>query len=144
MVAIKKYILFFSLVYAGLCFIFFAITNFIDLPNTVASIVTISVAAIMTSTKFVQEQKRLPDQSEKNKLIWGCFIASILWSTAIILVFLSFSDEKALIMELLDEILNVIPLWFLALSIIISLIIQYGILRLSFGLFAHRTLKNLK
>ena len=85
---IKKYIFIFNLAYIVLSILLLILSSFIDLPNTTSAVVSIMTAAIFTTQFFVKEQSRAPNKVEKNQLVWGCFISSIVIASLFSLIFL--------------------------------------------------------
>lgn len=51
-------------------------------------------SGIFTAFKFVSDHKRVPDRSEKRKLIWGSYVASILASIIIAGILFSMMDAQ--------------------------------------------------
>ena len=141
---IKKYIFIFSTVYIILSILLLILLNFIDLPNTTIAIVSIMAAAIFTVQSFVKEQSRAPDTSEKNQLVWGCLISTIAIGSLLSVIPLIVSADIDSLNNVLRNVLDVIPLWLLILSIFIAILIQYLILKFSFGYFANKIVKNMK
>ncbi len=141
---IKKYIFIFNLAYIVLSILLLILSSFIDLPNTTSAVVSIMTAAIFTTQFFVKEQSRAPNKVEKNQLVWGCFISSIVIASLFSLIFLIVSVGIDSFNSAIRNVFDLMPLWLLILSIFIAILIQYWILKFSFGYFANKIVKNMK
>ncbi len=76
-VSIFKYVLRFSLAYLVLILVLVLLLNILGIKlNHGASIVALIAAAVLTVSKFLQDNKRIPTASEKTKLVWFSFLAS--------------------------------------------------------------------
>ena len=93
---------------------------------------------------FVKEQSRAPNKVEKNQLVWGCFISSIVIASLFSLIFLIVSVGIDSFNSAIRNVFDLMPLWLLILSIFIAILIQYWILKFSFGYFANKIVKNMK
>ncbi len=68
---IKKYVLNFTASYLFMIILLGIISIFIDISGAISSIIILLAAAAYTSAKFVTDQKRIPDHSEKENLFGG-------------------------------------------------------------------------
>jgi hypothetical protein len=132
-VGTKRYIVLFSLTYAGL----FALVNVlahgfnIDIGSG-ANIGMFIGASSATAIWFVNANKRAPSGPEKKKLIWGCLASSFAISIAgaSLVVYIVFGGQG------LTEILALLgalhfAIWLLILFAVTLL--YYWLLRLTFG-----------
>lgn len=143
---VQQYVLKFTLIFLFISIILFIISIFIELPGSISGVVTIACAAFATAIKFVTEQKRIPDKTEKRQLVWGCFLSAFILST--VLSFLIFMYQVGfnfgVVKELINSLLTALPLWILFVGIAISLLIQYCLISYGFGGFSKSRLKQLK
>ncbi|APR69047.1 ABZJ_00895 family protein [Acinetobacter haemolyticus] len=141
---IKKYVLNFTASYLFMIILLGIISIFIDISGAISSIIILLAAAAYTSAKFVTDQKRIPDHSEKRKLVWWCFFSSIALSTLLILAYSILDMGFDSFIEVIQSILSEVPLWILVISLTISLLIQYWILNYSFSHIAQKRLEKMR
>ena len=141
---IRKYVLNFSLAYLIIIISLLVVSQFIDFPGSVSSIVSLFSAAVYASSKFVMDQKRIPSVSEKRKLVWWCLLSSVVLSTSVVLTFIIFDIGFDSFMDMIGILLDQLSLWIIAISIVISLLIQYLALSYSFGSFTKGMLKKIE
>lgn len=114
-----KYIIRFSISYVLLLIIVATIITYlgIDSGSFSTTIVATLGAVTITSSKFVKDNKRIPNEIEKQKLIWLSFYVSLLAPLIIVIPFSLFLYDMTNIMNALKEI-N-----FLVFSIIVLVVI---------------------
>jgi hypothetical protein len=90
-----------------------------------ASMASIIFATMMTSLKFINENKRVPNSYEKKKLVWYSFAATWIVSLVLVVLLLGISED-------MKEVIGVF------LSVIELLILYFG-----YGLLANKQYKGL-
>ncbi|NCU24282.1 hypothetical protein DZC41_12600 [Acinetobacter haemolyticus] len=141
---IKKYVLNFTASYLFMIILLGITSIFIDISGAISSVLGLLAAAAYTSSKFVTDQKRIPDHSEKRKLVWCCFFSSIALSTLLILAYSILDMGFDSFIEVIQSILSEVPLWILVISLTISFLIQYWILNYSFSHIAQKRLEKMR
>ena len=103
-VKIVKYILRFGLFYLLALVVIAIITTLLKINSNSSSMASVILATMMTSLKFINDNKRVPNASEKAKLVWYSFTATWIVSFVLVLLFLSISGELGTIIELLSKV----------------------------------------
>jgi len=143
-VSIIRYVGLFALLHAALMAIFNLIAHGFDIDfGSGANIAMLMGASIITSNQFVAINKRAPKQSEKNKIILGCLLATFAISVVGVLILIS----VALGFQGLTEISRILPrlsaLTWLVIMTAVTLF-HYLMLNLSFGWHANKYAKKIQ
>ncbi|WP_407291495.1 ABZJ_00895 family protein [Stutzerimonas zhaodongensis] len=137
-ISVIKYVGLFALLNAALMLFFNVLALGFDIDfGSGANIAILMGASVVTSNQFVTANKRAPDKSEKNKLIFGCLLSAIAISIVgvAILISIAFGPRG------LAEIKSILPAlsmqtWFVIISAVTFF--HYLMLSLSFGWHANR------
>ncbi|MEJ2499430.1 MAG: ABZJ_00895 family protein [Sulfurovaceae bacterium] len=99
-----KYILQFGIYYVVAIVIVAIVKILLKIDSNSTSMVSIIFATMMTSMKFISENKRVPNSYEKKKLVWYSF--AVTWAVSLILIvlILSVSGETNVIIELFGNV----------------------------------------
>ncbi len=137
-VNIRKYIISFSACYTiGVVTVFIVLTV-LDLEgNSGISVGILIASALYAVIKFIDDNKRAPNKTEKNKLVWQSLLMSWLVSLVLFLiaaVVILETEDISFLGELVTQTNIAI---FLGAAVFITLI-QWGILVYSYGPLAKR------
>ncbi len=140
-VGIGKYVLIFGLVNLGLLvgldILFFLLDVESNSGATIGALMGAGVAAV---SRFIQDNKRIPNPSEKTKLVWLSYLASWIVSLILVGVFVVLSGEGGELMEIVKSI-NVVIL----IVVIVFLSVFYvGALYLTYGYVARKQFEGLQ
>ncbi|ATO19803.1 hypothetical protein BS636_09130 [Acinetobacter sp. LoGeW2-3] len=135
---IKKYLGYFTMVYLVAILIVAGLSIFIDLPGSSIAIPALFGAGTAAAIKFVQDQQRLPTATEKKQLVWGCIGISVLISLILSLSILGISEEREIILDMLESL----PVGIWVIVLLLGLAIQYVVLALCFGWMSKSALKG--
>jgi uncharacterized membrane protein len=142
-VDINKYIVKFGILYTIGIVVVTAILYAIDIDgNSGVSIAILMASAMYTAIKFIQDNKRIPNKSEKTKLVWSSLAVSWLLSVILFVALILFMEGfqgLAVISELIAE-LNTFLL--LAILVLVSLI-YLALLSWSYGGLAKKQYEKL-
>ena len=129
-----KYIVRFSISYQLLLILIAIITTILDFGdgNIATSMGAIFGAVSFTMSKFIKDNKRMPSEIEKKKLIWYSFFASWLVPLIAISPIVLYSYGSTYI---IDEMRKLESWWFAVIVLVFSLVTFY-ILHYSYGLMA--------
>ena len=143
-VPVKKYVIMFTVLYTALMVVFDVIVTFFELDlGTSASIGILVGASMGVAFKFVSDQNRPPNKTEKRRLVGYCLLYSIVISLVATLLMTwfyagdQFSDE-------LSTLWNAIPVWGWVIALSIAVLMQYVVLTISFGWSANLYMKQLE
>ena len=100
---VAKYVVRFALFYLLAVIAIAIVTILLKLDSNSGSMVSVLVAAMMTSLKFINDNKRVPSAYEKKKLVWYSFAATWVVSLVLVVLFLSISGELGAIIDLLSK-----------------------------------------
>ncbi len=140
-VNIGKYVLIFGLVNLGLLVglaILFSILNVES--NSGATIGALVGAGMAAVSKFIQDNKRIPNPSEKTKLVWLSYFASWIVSLILVSIFAALSGEGGELIEIVKSV-NVVIL----VGVIVFLSVFYvSALYLTYGYVARKQFEGLR
>ena len=143
-VNINRYIFKFSIAYFVGIIALAVILHVFELEhNSGASIAVLIGAAMYCVGKFIEENKRIPNKSEKSKMIWFSLLASWLISIIQLFIIVLIVDGAPILAELssLIEKLNITIIT--GIVIFVSLI-YFAILSWSYGSLAEKQLVALQ
>ncbi|MEW8254317.1 MAG: ABZJ_00895 family protein [Candidatus Thiodiazotropha taylori] len=140
-VTIGKYIIWFAIVNLALtvCFSIALILLEID-SNTSAVIGALVGAAMVAGSKFIQDHKRVPNRSEKTKLVWLSYLTTWLVSLVLLGGFVMTTNEGSKRLEVMRSI----SIGDIDAVIVFFSIVILGTLTLSYGLLARKQLESIK
>ncbi|MCG7958190.1 MAG: ABZJ_00895 family protein [Candidatus Thiodiazotropha taylori] len=140
-VTIGKYIIWFAIVNLSLtvCFSIAFILLEID-SNTSAVIGALVGAAMVAGSKFIQDHKRVPNRTEKTKLVWLSYLTSWLISLLLLGGFILATSEGSQLLEMMKSVNMGIILG----AIIFFSIVILATLSLSYGFLARKQLEGMK
>lgn len=101
---VAKYVLRFGLFYLLAFVVIAGVTALLKIDSNSSSMVSIFIAMMMTSLKFINDNKRVPNASEKRKLVWYSFAATWVVSFVLVVLFLSIAGELGTIIKLFNEL----------------------------------------
>lgn len=107
-----------------------------------ASIAILVGAAMYTVGKFIEENRRVPNKSEKSKLVWLSLLLSIFSSILILLLFIFALDGIQGLRELFGFIEEIDTTTLLIASLVAALI-HFGALTFSYGYLARKQYEGL-
>lgn len=102
-VDVTKYVLKFGIYYLLAVIAIAIITTLLKIDSNSGSVATVLFATMMTSIKFINENKRVPNSNENKKLIWYSFAATWIVSLVLVLLFLVISGEMGAIIQGLNQ-----------------------------------------
>jgi polyferredoxin len=139
--SIGKYILLFAAAHLGLLIGLGILTAILDIDsNTGVTVGALMGAAILAISKFIRDNKRLPNKKEKWKLVWFSCLASWAVSMLLFIVIVSLVGEGAEIMQAISTLGA--PL---LLGVIAFLTLFYvGALYLAYGFVANKQMEALQ
>lgn len=141
-VSVKKYILIFGIVYL-LFLIIVNILSFIwhiDLGR-VGSIMLIT-ATMVASSKFITDNDRVPNKSEKYKLIWASLFVAVLMEIILVLVLAGISNDLEL--SQLTNIFSKVNIFVFIGIVLFVFLLMFLILLFSYGFLANRIFNGLQ
>ncbi len=151
-VSIKRYIIIFSIFYAGICVLLQVALFTFDADGGSGSSIGILIGASMgTASKFVDEQKRPPSKSEANLLAWFSVLSSIIVSVVLAaIIFIYYMGLEAI--NELTMILSEIPMLAWIIIAVVTVLLSYGVTLVGYTWYAKKhhearkkkELKNLK
>ncbi|MCG7922619.1 MAG: ABZJ_00895 family protein [Candidatus Thiodiazotropha lotti] len=140
-VTISKYVIWFTVVNLSLtiCISIALILLEID-SSTSATIAALVGAAMVAGSKFIQDHKRVPNRSEKTKLVWLSYLTTWLVSLLLLGGFVLATNEGSQLLEVMISVSmgNIVGV-FVFFSIVIL-----GTLSLSYGFLARKQLEGMK
>ncbi|MCG7939427.1 MAG: ABZJ_00895 family protein [Candidatus Thiodiazotropha lotti] len=140
-VTISKYVIWFTVVNLSLtiCISIALILLEID-SSTSATIAALGGAAMVAGSKFIQDHKRVPNRSEKTKLVWLSYLTTWLVSLLLLGGFVLATNEGSQLLEVMTSVsMGIIVGVFVFFSIVIL-----GTLSLSYGFLARKQLEGMK
>ncbi|MCG7874106.1 MAG: ABZJ_00895 family protein [Candidatus Thiodiazotropha weberae] len=140
-VTISKYVIWFTVVNLSLtiCISIALILLEID-SSTSATIAALVGAAMVAGSKFIQDHKRVPNRSEKTKLVWLSYLTTWLVSLLLLGGFVLATNEGSQLLEVMTSVsMGIIVGVFVFFSIVIL-----GTLSLSYGFLARKQLEGMK
>ncbi|MBW9270738.1 MAG: ABZJ_00895 family protein [Candidatus Thiodiazotropha sp. (ex. Lucinisca nassula)] len=140
-VTIGKDVIWFAVINLALtvCFSIALILLEID-SNTSAIIASLVGAAMIAGSKFIQDHKRVPNRSEKTKLVWLSYLTSWLVSLLLLSGFILATSEGSQLLGMVKSINMGIILG----AIIFFSIVILATLSLSYGFLARKQLDDMK
>ncbi len=137
-VSIKKYMVRFGLVHAGLVVLLGVITYFLDIDlGSAPSVIILMCSAMYAVSVFIQDNKRVPNKGEKSRMIWTSFaiswVLSIVVSIGIFLP-LIFDGSVAQFFQSADSTFWII----MAIIFFIVILLYIGLLYFCYGMFANK------
>ena len=143
-IVINKYIIKFSIAYAIGLVVLTAIFNFFDLDHSTGASIGILIGAAMYSVgKFIEENKRTPNKTEKSKLVWSSFFISWVLSIILLIVFIFVIEGMPGLIELTKLAGKLNNAIIFGALIIVSLL-YFSILSWSYGGLAKKQYEGLK
>lgn len=140
-VQVRKYIIRFGIINLMLLVgiaVFFSLIGVES--NSGATAAALMGAAMFTVVRFIQDNKRVPNATEKSKLVWYSYLASWLVSIILFGFFMSFSNESVQVIEAIESI-NI--LFIVGVVIFISIFYLFA-LHLSYGSLANKQFEALQ
>jgi len=137
-VPIKKYIIHFSVVYIVVMVVLHGILALLDLEGNSGALLAILMgAAAYTASKFIKDNKRVPNKIEKSKLVWLSFGVSWVISIVFVVFFvaLMFEKEDWLALKTLISEMSGLILWG---AVIFTSFIQWASLSYGYGSLAKK------
>lgn len=134
-VKIGKYILRYAVVHLLLLVGISIILGLLEIePNSGVTIGALMGAAMAVIMKFIQDNKRPPNKSEKNYLVWLSLLVSIAISLLLSSVVLFFSGE---VRELFEMLASIGYFVFVFILLFVS-VVCFCVLWFSYGYFAKK------
>lgn len=137
---VRQYILRFSLIYTVTLVAAVTITAAIDMDgNSSLQLIIIMMSGMLASDKFIKDNMRVPNKTEKRRLVLGSFVCANLISCILLAIhyFASDTETQTAYIELLQRVL---PLIFAGLFAV-AFIIELMLLSYTFGGMAKKTLE---
>lgn len=129
---IVKYLGIFGAIYLCTLIVMAVISAFFDgISSTGVGLVMLYLSGQLTAIRFVKNERRLPEKTEKRKLVWGSvllsFALSILLAGVVILSEAGQEGFKELV------VLGERPLFVWTIIILVVVLIHWGLLSLAYG-----------
>ena len=142
-IVISKYIKLFSIVYFLFLVVFGIALTLLDIDGNAGTSIGSLVASIFIAvSRFVEDNKRIPNKTEKSKLVWYSFFSSwtisLLLFLAVVLFYGGIASFEFISDISLDNLITFGVVFF-----VISLIYLVGIY-FCYGSFAKTALKSLQ
>ncbi len=102
-VEIGGYVLRFSVVYFLAVVAIATILTLLGIESGSSSVIPTVAGTMAVTMKFLNENKRLPNTSEKKQLIWYSLAVMMLISLVLVIVFLIVVGELGIFLELLEK-----------------------------------------
>lgn len=129
----KKYILYFSLIYAVILIITNILLNVFKIDTGVATnFVMLIAAAYGAAAKFVMDNRRVPNKQEKNLLLWGCLLVSIA-ILVIDMVIVIFLTSGTVGLNEMTKTLKTLPSMWWLIIITFVIVVEYLLLSMVYG-----------
>lgn len=142
-VAISKYIKLFSIAYFLFLVVFGIALTLLDIDGNAGTSIGSLVASIFIAvSRFVEDNKRIPNKTEKSKLVWCSFFSSWIISLLLFLTIVLFFGGIASF-EFISDISLDNLITFVIVFLVISLIYFVGI-NFCYGSLAKTALKSLQ
>lgn len=131
-----RYLLGFGIAYALAVIVVGLVAAFAPIGNNGGlSVAALLVGAVYASGRFVKEQQRVPDRSEKWRLAWGSLLTSVPVSVMLAGGYLAISGE-AQSLEVMVAALSEIRLPIVAAVVVLMLLVHLAVLWFAYGWFA--------
>ncbi len=138
---IGKYILRFAVVYLFVTLIVAAVLIIVDLNNNSLSPVILMLSAMMAGEKFIKDNKRLPNSSEKVKLISYSLLVAWLISFFLVGVTMFISPE---LLQVVQELISSLSYTIILGTILVISLLMILMLWFGYGFLTTRQLKALE
>lgn len=102
-VDVAKYVLWFGLYYLVIVVLVSIVTTLLKIDSNSGSMVPLIIVTMMTSLKFITDNKRVPNAHEKKKLVWFSFVVTWAVSLLLAIVLWSFSGEFDAVIDLVNK-----------------------------------------
>lgn len=103
-VGVAKYVFKFGVYYLLALIAIAVITKLLKIDSSSTSMASVIFATMMTSRKFINENKRVPNSYEKKRLIWYSLFTIWIVPLIVFVLFLPISGEMGAIIEFLEKV----------------------------------------
>ena len=130
--SLTPYVMRFTLVFVAMSAAALFITTWFQISgNTGLSIGILIASAIAAGQKFIADNNRVLQGSEKLRMAFYSMLVSLIVSLVLLLGFVLVSGDDPRAM--LDEALQIMPLWLLAVSLLIGMLLNFAMLYLAYS-----------
>ncbi len=137
-IGIRKYIITYGVCYTIGLVAVIGVLKLLELEgNSGVSIGVLIGSAMYAASKFISDNKRVPNKAEKSKLVWQSFLVSWLVSLILLLIIVASIIDLEEIPKLSEDITQTNIAIIMGATVFASLI-QWGILTYSYGSLAKK------
>lgn len=134
-VGVLQYVVRFAVVFLVLLFGLGVLLGYLGMNSgSGVTIGALVVSALFAVTKFMTDNRRLPTQSERRRLVWMSFIASWFVSFIPFGVFVTLDDNGRKLLDLLVTV----DVWVVAAVVVFLSMFYLGFLSLAYGYLARK------
>lgn len=131
-ISVIKYLAFFAFIYFSVIMVGDFLIIYFEIDRNIGlSLGLLMASGFVTGARFVTDNKRCPSKKEKQKLIWGSLLISIIVSVlaAVLMIYINAGFEG---IKSLQGMLTIPGLYWIT-AIVMLILIYWGVLALSYG-----------